>query len=50
VVSVGNVKERRTYMQRGLQIQKDLRTQRRLPPNQNWIAWFEEQLKEINAD
>ena len=42
--------ERRTYLQHGLQIQKDLMAQRRLPPNQDWIAWFEEQLKELNAD
>ena len=42
--------ERHTYLQRGLQIQKDLKAQRRLPPNRDWIAWFEERLKELNAD
>ena len=42
--------ERRTYLQRGLKIQQDLKAGGRLPPNQNWIGWFEEQLIESSGN
>jgi tetratricopeptide (TPR) repeat protein len=44
-----NVSERRSYLQRGLKIQQDLHAGNRLAPNQNWIGWFEEQLKKLDG-
>jgi hypothetical protein len=43
------VNERRSYLQRGLKIQKDLNATNRLAPNQNWIGWFDERLKELDG-
>lgn len=40
--------ERQNYLRRGLEIQQELNTSNRLAPNQNWISWFEEQLKEFD--
>ncbi|MDF0668461.1 MAG: hypothetical protein P0119_20625 [Nitrospira sp.] len=39
--------ERRSYLQRGLKIQQNLKTSGRLAPNQDWIGWFTERLNEI---
>lgn len=39
--------QRRDYLQRGLQIQHELKASGRLPPNQDWIGWFTERLEEI---
>ncbi len=41
--------ERRSYLKRGLKIQEDLKASNRLAPNQDWIGWFEEQLKEFDG-
>ncbi|MDD5320241.1 MAG: DUF4062 domain-containing protein [Methylococcales bacterium] len=38
--------EKRAYLKQGLAIQKRLQNEGRLPPNQNWITWFEEKLTE----
>lgn len=41
--------ERRGFLLEGLKIQQDLHNSNRLAPNQNWIGWFEEQLKELDT-
>jgi hypothetical protein len=41
--------ERRSYLQRGFKIQQDLKTSGRLAPNQDWIGWFTERLKELDG-
>lgn len=41
--------ERKNYLWRGLEIQQELNASNRLAPNQNWIGWFEDQLKEFDT-
>ncbi|MEQ6342081.1 MAG: DUF4062 domain-containing protein [Gammaproteobacteria bacterium] len=42
--------ERRGYLRRGLDIQQGLKTRGQLPPNQDWIGWFEAQLHKLDGD
>ena len=42
--------ERRGYLQRGLEIEQSLKDLGRLPPNQDWIGWFEQRLQELDTD
>ena len=44
------VDERRGYLRRGLEIQQGLKARGRLPPNQDWIGWFEEQLAGLDRE
>ena len=41
--------ERQAYLKQGLAILKQLQDEGRLPPNQNWITWIEEELTEQDA-
>lgn len=41
--------ERRGFLLDGLKIQQDLHDSSRLAPNQNWIGWFKERLKELDG-
>ena len=41
--------EKRAYLKQCLTILKRLQNEERLPPNQNWITWFEETLTEQDA-
>jgi hypothetical protein len=42
--------ERRGYLRRGLEIQQNLKVNSRLPPSQDWTAWFEERLQELDKE
>ncbi|TPW09589.1 MAG: hypothetical protein FD130_2470, partial [Halothiobacillaceae bacterium] len=37
-------------LRRGLEIQQGLKARGRLPPNQDWIGWFEEQLAGLDRE